>query len=190
LSAPLTNAQKRYLSQLSDRAYARQHGGPTAIASSPGGEDTGEGGPQTGKAVSPTAARAAFRHAEVARAVHKAGLRCCSQDDYGAVKAHFLHLLGEDGAALRAHVRGQNNEARVAEWKLFDEIKAAGDTGITVRYVEQICRQQFGCTITEASTKQKWSLLYTVRNRAAKKRGMRNAERGTNPENIIPLHAA
>lgn len=159
MSAPLTNGQKRYLAQLSDRAFARQ----SAIGNSQ---------------LAMTAARAAFRHAQVILACHKHGLRCCSQDDYGAVKARFLHLLGEDGAAMKAHVHGASNEERVAEWKLFREIEAARDAGLTLAYVESISRRQFGRPITDTTAKQKWALLYTVRNRAAKKRGTRNAERG------------
>jgi len=159
MSAPLDKGQKRYLSQLSDRAWARQRAAGILPAEFLPSET-----------LSASAARTKFRHAQVAKACHKHGLRCCSQDDYGAIKAHFLHLLGEDGQAMKAHVHGASNDQRVAEWKLFNEIKAAAGAGITVGYVEAICRRQFGCTITDTTAKQKWALLYTVRNRAAAKK--------------------
>lgn len=156
MSAKLTNDQKRYLSQLSDRAFrflgAKARG-------------RGEAWPEQA-----TANLASFRHAEVAKACGKLGLRCCSQDDYGTVKAHFLSLLGEDGRALKAHVEGAKNPDRIAEWKLTQEIDAAAAVGITRRYAEEICKRQFGCTILEATTKQKWNLMFTIRNRAAARR--------------------
>lgn len=156
MSAKLTNDQKRYLSQLSDRAF-RFLGAKARGRGEVWPEDI-------------TANLATFRHDEVAKACGKLGLRCCSQDDYGAVKAHFLSLLGEDGRALKAHVEGANNPDRIAEWKLSQEIDAAAAVGITRRYAEEICKRQFGCTILEATTKQKWNLMFTIRNRAAAKR--------------------
>ena len=154
--APLNHDQKRILSQMSDRAF-RFLGAKARGRGEEWPADT-------------TKELAAFRHAEVAKAVNKLGLRCCSQADYGTIKAHFLHLLGEDGRALKAHVHAASQEERQAEVVLWREIMAARDCGITPYYMETICRRQFGCTIVEASPKQKWNLVYTVRNRAAAKR--------------------
>src|SRR4051812_39726153 len=63
----LSDTQKRLLSQLSARAYSKQ----SALA--------------RGRGVQPDMSYKAydeFRHAQVALATGKAGLRCCSQDDY------------------------------------------------------------------------------------------------------------
>lgn len=170
----LTNDQKRILSQLSDRAFrflgakARGRGEqwpPPDLSPSPlEGERAGERCPSESEILR------RFRHAEVAKATGKLGLRCCSQDDYGNVKAHFLNLLNEPGKAFTAHVAGANNDDRIAEWKLDQEIRAAADVGITRRYAEEICKRQHGCTILEASTKQKWNLMFTIKNRASARR--------------------
>lgn len=184
MSAKLTNDQKRYLSQLSDRAFrllgakARGRGEvwpPSELVgrdSAEPSQDPARSNDQGSTESRPTESEILkrFRHAEVAKACGKLGLRCCSQDDYGTVKAHFLSLLGEDGRALKAHVEGANNPDRIAEWKLSQEIDAAAAVGITRRYAEEICKRQFGCTILEATTKQKWNLMFTIRNRAAAKR--------------------
>lgn len=156
MSAPLTNGQKRYLSQLSERAF--RFAGAKA-------RGRGETWPEdTAKELS------FYRHNEVAKACQKVGLRCCSQDDYKLVEAHFLNLLNEPGKAFQAHVRATTNDERIAEWKLLAEIKAAADVGIDRRYAEAICRRQYGCTIIEASAKQKWNLMFTIKNRASAKR--------------------
>lgn len=157
MSAPLSKNQKRYLSQLSDRAWNRQW----ALALGRGEEwpeDT-------------TAIRTAFRHAEVAKAVQKQGLRCCSQLDYKAVEAHFLHLLGEDGKAMAAHVRSQSEPKRQAEAVLWRELKAAEPLGITRGYIESICRAKFKCSLIELDDPGKlWVLVYDVRRSAAARR--------------------
>ncbi len=151
----LSNLQKRLLSQLADRAFNRA----TALARARGEE------PETN-----TAARAKFRHDAVEAAVGKRGLRCCGQADYKTIEAHLLDLCGEPARAMRSHMAAETDTRRRAEWKLFHEIQAAADAGLTVPYVEAICRAQFHCGITEASEKQLWRLVYTVRNRAAAKR--------------------
>lgn len=184
MSAPLANSQKRYLSQLSDRAFnflgakARGNGEvwpPADIveqakrgkredektSTSPIPSSPAPAFPSS--APSASAAREAFRHAEVAKACGKVGLRCCSQDDYGAVKAHFQALLGETGRAFNTHVKAQTNPERVAEWKLHEEIRLAAPYGITVGYVERICRAKYKCCILEASAKQKWALIFDVK---------------------------
>ncbi len=156
MSAPLTNGQKAYLSQLSDRAF--RFAGAKA-------RGRGETWPED-----IAANLASYRHAEVAAACGKLGLRCCSQDDYKSVEAHFLNVLNQPGKAFQAHVRAQGNDERIAEWKLLQEIKAAADVGIDHRYAEAICKRQYGCTIIEATAKQKWNLLFTIKNRASAKR--------------------
>lgn len=145
MASPLTNSQKRYLSQLAERAYrlfaARARG-------------RGEESDMRTKAIE------AYRHAEVIKAVAKAGLRCCSQDDYGAVKAHFLHLLGEDGQAMKAHVHAQSNGRRVVEFKILEVLKALGKPAA---YANAICRQMFGgLGLIDASEKQLWKIFYAL----------------------------
>lgn len=79
-----------------------------------------------------------FRHEEVAKACGKLGLRCCSQDDYGYVKAHLLGLLGQEGLAMRAAVRQGSNELRVVSWKI---VRRCRELEIPLSTAEGICRR-------------------------------------------------
>jgi hypothetical protein len=67
-----------------------------------------------------------WRHAEVAKACGKAGLRCCENHDYPIVMAHFLKLAGEDGQALNWLLRAQSDGRRQAEAVLHREIIKRG----------------------------------------------------------------
>ena len=141
MAAPLDNSQKRYLSQLARRAWLKL-----------GAELDGQ-------------AETDFRREHVAKATGKFGLRCCSQDDYGAAKAHFLELLGESGHALNALVHQQGNAQRIAMHKLKEACHYAH---VSLEYPAAICRQQFKCNLSAATDKQLWCLTFTVKNRARK----------------------
>jgi len=137
MSAPLNHNQKRYLSQLARKAWE--------LADR-----------EVGTAEE-------FRHAEVARASGKAGLRCCSQDDYKRVEAHFLDLCGETQKAFNAHVRAETEPRRQAEAVLRRELARFA---LTWNYAEAICRNQNrGAVISEVSERRIWNLVYTIRNR-------------------------
>lgn len=142
MAAPLSHKQKSYLSQLARRAWEtaeREVGAP---------ED--------------------FRHTEVARACGKAGLRCCSQDDYKHVEAHLLDLCGEPAKAFNAHVAATTQPVRQAEAVLA---RACREAGVELGYAAAICQRQFRCPLAEASERQLWNLVFTVRNRGhARKR--------------------
>ncbi len=145
MSAPLTNKQKRILSQFAQRAYNRD----LAIARGQGGtilETVDE-----------------YRRRHVAAACGKSGLRCCSQDDYGLVTAHFQDLLGESGRAMNTLVHAQGNGRRIAEYKLM---QALGAARLGIGYAARICMTQFKCTLEDATEKQLWCLLFTIKNRA------------------------
>lgn len=149
MSAPLTNSQKRYLSQLARRALNQVR----ALARGRG--ETFEVDEET------------WRHEEVITACGKHGLRCCSQDDYKTVEAHFLDRLGAHGAAFNAQVQAATEKRRQAEAVLVREIEKAG---LHLNYANAICQRQYRCTIFDATEKQLWTLVYTIRNRAAAKR--------------------
>ena len=148
MAAPLTNPQKRILSQLARRAFNRE----LALARGRG---------EKLAAIN----EVEFRHDHVARACGKIGLRCCTQDDYGAVKAHFLDLLGEHQAAFSAVHHGQGNARRVAEYKLVQACEAAK---LPLTYAAKICSSQFRCALEEATEKQLWCLMFTIQNRGRK----------------------
>jgi hypothetical protein len=148
MSAPLDNNQKRILSQLARRAFNRE----LALARGRG-EKLAE------------LNESAFRHEHVAKACGKLGLRCCSQDDYGAVKAHFLDLLGEHGQAFKAVHHGTGNARRIAEYKLM---QACEQGGLQLSYAAKICVNQFKCSLEDATEKQLWCLTFTIKNRGRK----------------------
>jgi uncharacterized protein YifE (UPF0438 family) len=148
MSAPLTHDQKRILSQLARRAFNRE----LALARGRG-EKLAE------------LSEESFRHQQVARATGKAGLRCCTQDDYGAVKACFLDLLGQSGQAFQAVHHGQGNARRVAEYKL---VQACETARLPLSYAAKVCASQFRCTLEDASEKQLWCLTFTINNRGRK----------------------
>lgn len=137
MSAPLSHQQKRYLSQLARRAWSQADREVGTVDE--------------------------FRHAEVTRATGKAGLRCCSQDDYKRVEAHLLWLLGEDGQALNAHLRAETEPRRQAEAVLRRECQRFG---LELGYAEAICRQQNkGLNLADVSERRIWNLVFTIRNR-------------------------
>jgi hypothetical protein len=149
MSAPLTNLQKRTLSLLARRAFNRA----TALA--------------RGRGEQFQVKEDDYRHEEVIRACGKHGLRCCSQDDYQAVRSHVLDLVGEHGAAFHAQLAAGTEKRRQAEAVLVRECEKAN---VDLAYADRICLQQFKCCLAEASEKQIWCLVYTIRNRAAAKR--------------------
>jgi len=143
----LSDKQKRLLSQLSARAYSRQ----AALA-----RGVGQQPDMSYKAYDE------FRHREVALATGKAGLRCCSQDDYKTIEAHFYHLLGEDGRALNSLVREATNENRVWETKITRQLAAMGKPD-NLNYAAGICKQMFhGLSILEASPQQLRKIYFAL----------------------------
>lgn len=157
MSAPLSNRQKGILCQLSERAFNKLG----ALARGRG--ETFYAGPDQ------KLEREKFRHAEVAKACGKNGLRCCSQSDYKIVEAHFLELLGEHGRAFNAQVRAATEERRLIEHKI---VEACNEFGYNIGYADTICRNQnHGKGIEEIDTasaeglKRLWQVFFTVRNR-------------------------
>lgn len=172
MSAPLSKLQKRYLSQLSDRTFNRQRAlalgrgeefppSPlNGLRAEPRRETSSTLAGVRGETISETELLRRFRHAEVAKASGKLGLRCCSQDDYKTVEAHFLNLLNEPGRALAAHVHGASNGRRQVEWKITQSLARLGKG---MAYAEGICRQMHhGTGLMDASEKQLWKIFYAL----------------------------
>jgi len=84
------------------------------------------------------------------------------QRDYLTLKATFQDLAGESGRALETLLRSESEPQRVALYRLTQE---CGKRGLQLAYPEAICRRQYHCGLSQASPKQLWNLLYTVRNR-------------------------
>jgi len=143
----LSKTQKRDLSKLATRAWRLENAKARGRGEKP---DTS------------TAAATAYRHEQVAKAVNKAGLTCCSQADFLPLIAHFEDILGNSGRALNAHMQSQTDSLRRVQWLLNSEIAKAR---LTTAYAAKICIDQNKCTLDNASEAQLWRLVYTIRNR-------------------------
>lgn len=157
MSAPLSNKQKAYLAGVARRAYNM------AAAVARGRGEVLEVGAED------------WRHAEVAKACGKLGLRCCSQDDYKLVEGHFLDALQRPGEAFNAFVRGATNKRRVAEWKVVKECERFG---FALGYADKICRaQNHGAGLDDVDEKALWRLVYTIRNRGNGRKKAQEAQK-------------
>ena len=108
----------------------------------------------------------AWRKAQQLERFGLTSLTAATQDQYADLKAHFLALAGNAGEAYEAARHGLENKRRQAVWNLN---KALRDTGLARAYVAAICRTQYRCPLEDASTKQLWALVYTIKARARAK---------------------
>ncbi len=183
MPAALANNQKAYLSQLARQAFEKLRADATRAGRVYPAGHALAGWPTDATLWDPEE----FRHAEVAKACHKNGLRCCSQDDYGSVKGHFLALIGREGAAMKAMVQGAGNGKRTAEMVLLRELTAAN---LRQGYAEAICRNKYKCTIADATERQVWTLVYDVRRTAAGRKRKKGVEsRKPSVESLNPAPA-
>ena len=157
MSAPLSKVQKRHLSQLARRAY--NLGRAKARGMDPLNEIL-------------TLAEKDWRHNQVARVCGKDGIRLCGQEDYKAVEAHFLNIQGAPGQALNSHVASASEAQRTAMFILKRE---CAQNAFDLNYANAICHTQFKRNIYDATERQLWCIVYTIRNRAAARRRHKEA---------------
>ena len=113
--------------------------------------------------LSRTACFEAWRHVEIRKVVRfTESLRECTQAHYGALLSHFQAMAGDDTAAQRTRARDADNPRRVARYKLEEALR---ERGLELGYAIAICRTQNRCELDQASAKQLWRLVFTVRNR-------------------------
>ncbi len=146
--SPLTNEQKREISIAARAAYQAKPDREVFEAINPD--------------LSASACFEAWRHVEQGKACGLQSLRACTQAHYGRLLAHFQALAGNVAGADRTRARDGDNDRRIALFKLRENLTARG---LPESYAAAICRRQFRCALDEASAKQIWSLVYTVRNR-------------------------
>lgn len=120
----------------------------------------------------------AWRHVEQGKACNIQSLCECTQAHYRVLKAHFEKLLGDDARAARTLAGEAGNDRRIAAHKLHAEL-AARD--LPESYAAAICRNQFRCSLAEATTKHLWSLVFTIRNRRPAAAAGRKSQ-GPNPK--------
>jgi hypothetical protein len=104
---------------------------------------------------------------------HRIALQACGRRisealraDYSALAAAFAAIRGDTGRAFHIAQRGETEGRRIAAHKLKQALSAAG---LADGYAATICLQQFKTGIESASTKQLWSLFYTITNRGRSK---------------------
>lgn len=179
----LTNLQKSHLSQLAAKAYASME--KMDLIDNP-------------SALSRSAHMTEWRHEETRKACGLASLKEATNSHFRSIKAHFLHLLGDDAGAFEMQMKTgkpygrsekkDTHESRETARHLIiselnhhyhrsrsphwcDAITENGGT-ITAPYVEAIARAQFQTDRLDSLTAaQLTRLLYTVRNRIAAREG-------------------
>lgn len=122
-----------------------------------------------GATMSKTAIFEAWRHVEQGKAVGRQSLtKCTSEHDFLRLCAHFRAMIpGQEGRAVRTLARHEAEPRLVAMHKLRQACSAAG---LELGYAAAICRTQNRCSLDEASEKQLWRLVFTIKNRAKAKR--------------------
>lgn len=85
-----------------------------------------------------------------------------TQGDYLRLRAHFEDLCGEPDRAMRTMWEEDNQATKVAFRRLCIECK---QRGLDLNYPGVICKKQFHCSLKEATAKQLWCLIFTIRNR-------------------------
>lgn len=104
-------------------------------------------------------------------------LREATQADFPALMAHFLALreqwcpapqpVDTPAPSERWAARAATDGGRRALYVLRRELASAG---LAEEYAAAICRRQYRCGLAEASERQIWRLVFTVRNRGRAKR--------------------
>lgn len=119
-----------------------------------------------------------WRHGALYDAVRRVSFRAVGQREWGVAMGHFEQLAGEDTRAgwfnagvARREASGDGDRGR-AEWKLRQECaehdEVFGGEGAALDYAMALLRQIHRTSLTDATAKQIWQTLFTLRNRAAK----------------------
>jgi len=109
----------------------------------------------------------AWRRDQVRDRFGLASLTLATQEHYADIKSHFEALGGNAGEAFESARKGLDNQRRIARWNLD---KALREANLALNYAAAICKTQYRTALEDASTKQLWALVYTIRNRASAKR--------------------
>lgn len=132
---PLSNEQKTRLALLAKKAAMRQYL-PTS-------------GPE----------HDAWRQ-ERSLALAKVRISEARQRHWNDLHAVWQDLAGESGKAFDILMRADGNPRRVAMYKLEQELKSRG---LADNYAASICFSMFKVSLADASAKQLWKVLFTIR---------------------------
>jgi hypothetical protein len=89
------------------------------------------------------------------------------QTEYARLMAHFAALTGNEALTEQWRHRAVGDGRARAEWHLYEALKRAD---LKLEYAAVICRAQNRCELREASERQLWRLVYTLRARVRAKR--------------------
>lgn len=111
-----------------------------------------------------------WRHVECIAATkgRVTGFRSATNRDFLQLRGHFALLAGDP---LTAFNDSQRDRPEQADWEMAWNILKRETTAKGLAfpdYPAAICRTQYKCPLREASKKQLWSLIYTIRNRKKK----------------------
>lgn len=111
-----------------------------------------------------------WRHAECVAATkgRVTGFRAATNRDYLQIRGHFALLAGD---VVTAFNDSQRDRPEQADWEQAWNILKRETTAKELKfpdYPAAICKQQYKCPLREATQKQLWSLIYTIRNRKKK----------------------
>ncbi len=108
-----------------------------------------------------------WRHLETAKVTggEQSLRRCISERHYLKLLAHFAHLAGEGGVALRALLR-HGEEGRIRVFFKLQQMLAT--KGLDEGYAAHIAKCKFKTPLGDCSEKQLWSLFFDIKARPAK----------------------
>jgi hypothetical protein len=146
----LSKFQKRELARLAHQAWLRLPERAALLESNAG--------------MSSSAVETAWRHAEQGKAMGgvRQSLTQATQRDYLLLRAHFMRLCGLEAAADKALAQAATDGGRRALFLLRREL---GERGLNESYAAAICRTQYRCSLTQATEKQLWNLIFTIKHR-------------------------
>lgn len=97
------------------------------------------------------------------------GFRGATNRDYRQIRGHFALLAGEVETAFHDAVNGTPEQADWEQaWNILSRETMAKGHAFPA-YPAAICNQQYKCPLREATKKQLWSLIYTIRSRKESK---------------------
>ena len=144
-SAPLSNDQKRDIVLLAKRAFAYQRS--KGLLNAAAQEET-------------------WRHVQMLLAVERRSLTTCVNADFLPLRSHFLRLAGQEERAQATTLKSECEDRTWALKKLQNECLAASDVMPHAwDYAAGFLRNARGVQINEASAKQLWHAVFTVRRR-------------------------
>ena len=116
---------------------------------------------------------------DIVGAAAPSSFRAVTQRDYAAVIAYFEELAGE---AERSSAIKSGDEARRALWALTlvegEVADAFGGREGAARYADALFEKIHRTSRFAATAKQIWAVIFTLRNRAAKRAKARRSENG------------